>query len=100
MRPEIVNVADAGEGSRSVEDSLLVHNEKAGPAYTALLASMNYPDFPMPMGVLHCEEKPAYDELVTKQLKQAVADQGTGDLKQLLHSGMTWEVGSDGKPVA
>ncbi len=94
MRPEVVTVADVGE------DALLVHDEKAGPSYTALLSSMGYPDFPMPMGVLHCEEKPAYDELVSKQLKQATNEQGVGDLRQLLHSGMTWEVGADGKPVS
>ena len=94
LTPEVV------ERAKVEASELLVHRENAGPAYAALLASMGYPNFPVPMGVLRCQEKPSYDELVTNQVSEAKSKQGDGDLHDLLHSGMVWEVGADGMPVA
>ena len=96
LRPKTVIFADTTDEEKK---TLVVHDEKAGPAYVAMLASMQYPKFPMPMGVLRCEEKPTYDAMVSEQLNQAISEKGPGDLKALLHSGMTWEVGPDGKPI-
>jgi hypothetical protein len=48
------------------------------------------------VGVLRAEEKPTYDELAGGQMESATAARGKGVLKELLHSGMTWEVGPDG----
>jgi hypothetical protein len=33
------------------------------------------------------------------QIQKHRSDKGEGDLKALLHSGMTWEIGPDGSPV-
>jgi hypothetical protein len=53
----------------------------------------------MPMGVLHSVARTPYDELATAQVSAAIEAKGPGDLKKLLHSGMTWKVGPDGTPL-
>jgi 2-oxoglutarate/2-oxoacid ferredoxin oxidoreductase subunit beta len=94
--PEVVEVGD-GPG-QVPESELLVHDEKAPASYPFMMASLAYPEFPVPMGVLRCEEKMTYEELASAQVKAAVDSKGEGDLAKLLYSGMTWEVGPDGVP--
>jgi 2-oxoglutarate ferredoxin oxidoreductase subunit beta len=92
--PEVVEV---GEGPGKVPVSeILVHDEKASSTYAYMLSLMEHPAFPVPVGVLRAEEKPTYDELAGGQMESATAARGKGVLKELLHSGMTWEVGPDG----
>jgi 2-oxoglutarate ferredoxin oxidoreductase subunit beta len=94
LTPEIV---DVGEGEGQVpESALLVHNERGSKTYAHLVSSMLWPAFPVPMGIIHIEEKPTYEEMAHQQVTDAVAKQGPGDLEKLLYSGMTWEVGADG----
>ncbi len=94
LEPEIV---DVGEGPGQVPESgLMVHKERGSKPYAHLLAGMLHPTFPMPMGVLHVEDKPTYESMAHAQLQDAIVKQGPGDLEKLLYSGMTWEVGADG----
>ena len=94
LTPEIV---DVGDGPGQVpERELLVHKERGSKAYAHLLSGMLQPAFPMPMGVIHVEEKPTYEAMARQQVDDAIARQGKGDLEKLLYSGMTWEVGADG----
>jgi 2-oxoglutarate ferredoxin oxidoreductase subunit beta len=90
--PEIVKVGDDGVG----EDALMVHKERGSKAYAYLLAGMTHPEFPVPVGVLHVEDKPTYEAMAHQQIADAKAKQGEGQLDKLLLSGMTWEVGADG----
>ena len=94
---EIVEVGDAA--GQCPESELLVHRENGSQAYHYLLSQMRYPDFPMPLGVFRAIEKTPYDELAAAQVAQARKEKGEGDIVKLLHSGMTWQVGPDGKPV-
>ena len=57
-----------------------------------LLARMRRPEYPEPVGVLRAVERPTYDEGVNRQIKEAVAKQGEGDLDKLFNSGETWVV--------
>jgi 2-oxoglutarate ferredoxin oxidoreductase subunit beta len=92
--PEVVEV---GEGAGKVPVSeIVVHDEQGSRAYTHMLTLMTYPEFPIPVGVLRAEQKPTYDAMAMAQLESATKSMGKGDLKALLHSGMTWEVGPDG----
>jgi 2-oxoglutarate ferredoxin oxidoreductase subunit beta len=94
MVPEIV---DVGDGPLQVpEHQLLVHRERGSKAYASLVSGMLHPAFPMPVGVLHVEEKASYEAMAQQQVADAVTKQGRGDLEKLLYSGMTWEVGADG----
>jgi 2-oxoglutarate ferredoxin oxidoreductase subunit beta len=94
LTPEIVDVGE-GPGQTPVKD-LVVHSERGSRLYANLLAELTLPHFPVPMGILHREEKPTYDQLVAQQITDAVAKQGEGDLNKLMYSGMVWEVGADG----
>ena len=45
---------------------------------------MFWPDFPVPVGVLRRVERPTHDQLVPGQIDEARAQQGEGDLRELL----------------
>ena len=92
LEPEVVKVGADGVAP----ESLLVHKERGSKAQAYLLAGMTHPAFPVPVGVLHAEEKPTYEQLAHQQMADALAKQGPGSLEKLLLSGMTWEVGADG----
>ncbi|MFN0121270.1 MAG: 2-oxoacid:ferredoxin oxidoreductase subunit beta [Blastocatellia bacterium] len=92
LRPEVVTI---GENGVSVDD-LLVHDEFAPDMTLAwILGRMEYPEFPVPMGVLRATEKPTYDGLLRAQIERAIATKGPGNLEKLLHSGETWVIGPE-----
>ena len=79
-------------GSGITEDDLLIHDE-TNPTLTYMLAQMSHPEFPEPMGVLYANpDRPTYDQLVHDRVKEAIAQNGEGDIAALLHGGDTWEV--------
>ncbi|GAB4562121.1 MAG: 2-oxoacid:ferredoxin oxidoreductase subunit beta [Haliangiales bacterium] len=90
--PEVVEV---GDGKVPLSE-VAVHREDASPTYAHMLSLMTYPEFPVPVGVLRAQPKPSYNDAALAQVQSAIDSQGRGDLKKLLHSGMTWEVGADG----
>jgi 2-oxoglutarate ferredoxin oxidoreductase subunit beta len=88
MEPEVVEL---GKGIE--EDDLLFHDEKAPePSLAYLLSRMRHPQFPEPIGVLRAVEKPRFDELMNKQVDDAIAKRGEGNLEALFTSGDTWRV--------
>ncbi|HEY7547838.1 MAG TPA: 2-oxoacid:ferredoxin oxidoreductase subunit beta, partial [Blastocatellia bacterium] len=92
MRSDMhLEVVELGDGAS--EDSLIVHNEKAPDTYLAyMLARMEYPDYPVPVGVFRDVERPTYEAMMDEQIKAAVARLGPGDLEKLINSGDTWIV--------
>ena len=89
LRPEIVTIGENGV----TEADLLVHDEQAADPYLALMLSrMQWPDFPVPVGVLRAVPRPTHDELLAGQIDAAVARSGKGDLSRALASGETWTV--------
>jgi len=87
-RAMIVDVADVGE------DAILVHDEKRDePGLAFLLSRLAAgPHSPTPVGVFRAVDRPTYGDEVQRQLVDAQARQGPGDLKALLRSGAIWEV--------
>ena len=57
-----------------------------------MLSRLDYPDFPVPVGVLRAVQKPTYDTLLEEQHQAALARYGEGDLDELFNRGETWEV--------
>ena len=84
----LVNVADVGE------DKLLVHDEnRADPSVAFALSRLaSTPDVPTPMGVFRAVSRSEYAAASEEQVVAAKADQGAGDLTNLLHSLPTWDV--------
>jgi 2-oxoglutarate ferredoxin oxidoreductase subunit beta len=88
LRPEIV-MLDNGAS----EADLLVHDERAEePTLAFALAQMEYPELPVPLGVMRAVERPTYEDLMSQQVQDAVARQGEGDLAALYVEGDTWTV--------
>jgi 2-oxoglutarate ferredoxin oxidoreductase subunit beta len=87
--PEVVTIGENG----ITENDILRHDEtKAESNLAYILSRLDYPDFPVPMGVLRAVEQPTYDATVVAQEEAALARQGAGDLDALFNSGDTWVV--------
>ncbi|MFN8008948.1 MAG: 2-oxoacid:ferredoxin oxidoreductase subunit beta [Terriglobia bacterium] len=88
MKLEVVEL-----GNGITEKDLLVHDaHDPEPSMAYLLARMDYPDFPVPIGIFRSVAKPSYDELLEAQVHDAVSRMGPGDLEKLLNSGDTWTI--------
>jgi 2-oxoglutarate ferredoxin oxidoreductase subunit beta len=88
--PSVVELADDAD---PIAEGIAVHNQRHdSPAYAFALASLQRPDFPLPIGVFRAVERPTYDSMLEDQVTQAVERRGDGDLRALLHSGDTWTV--------
>lgn len=86
--PEVVQL-----GGAIKEDDLLFHDEKAPePTLAYLLSRMRHPEFPEPLGVLRCVERPLYEDDMNRQIAEARAKRGEGDLDKLFRSAETWTV--------
>jgi 2-oxoglutarate ferredoxin oxidoreductase subunit beta len=89
----IPSVVDLGDDADPVSQGVAVHNEShESPAYASVLASLQRPQYPLPIGVFRAVEKPTYEGLLDDQITAAVAARGEGDLDALLRSGDTWTV--------
>lgn len=90
LDPEVVSLEQV-----ATED-LLVHNENSSePSLAYLLSRMRQPDFPEPIGVFRDIQKQTYEQGVMGQIEEAVAQKGSGDLRELYLSADTWEVSSE-----
>jgi len=86
LSPEVVRVADVGEGA------LLVHDEQAKePTLAYLLSRMGPPRFPTPVGIFRSVRKPVYDQMLLSQVNAAKTRDRT-DLAALYRRGETWNV--------
>jgi 2-oxoglutarate ferredoxin oxidoreductase subunit beta len=85
-RPEVVDLGD-----QWTAEDCLVHDE-TDPVLAQVLVEMDYPEFPVPMGVLHRVERPTYDGVFNAQVDAAVEKQGEPSLEKLLYGGQTWTV--------
>lgn len=83
-KPEVVSL---GNGIR--EDDLLFHDEH-DESLAFLLSSLEYPEFPEPMGVFYVIEDECYEDLLDQQVEQAIAAKGEGTLESLLTGGDTY----------
>jgi 2-oxoglutarate ferredoxin oxidoreductase subunit beta len=86
VTPEVVNVADVGEGQ------IVVHDESAKePTLAYLLSRMGPPNFPTPVGVFRAVKKPVYDQMLASQVR-AAKTRDTSDLAALYRRADTWTV--------
>ncbi len=88
-KPEVIKVGQAGVR----EQDVLVHDAAtANMTIPFLLSRMDYPDFPVPIGVFRRVERPTYDELLQGQINTVKKQKGAGDIVKLLKGSQTWEV--------
>jgi 2-oxoglutarate ferredoxin oxidoreductase subunit beta len=87
FRPEIVPLAELDPAE------VLVHDERAADGSLAyMLSQLDYPDFPVPLGVFRSVDRPRYSEVLGEQVEAARRERGRGDLYAHLAAGETWEV--------
>jgi len=92
LLPEVVTL-----GGDISEADLLVHDESRDDATLAyLLSRMNYPAFPVPLGVMRNVQRPTYEEGVMHQVETAQQMKGKGDLRSLYCATDVWTVSEDG----
>jgi 2-oxoglutarate ferredoxin oxidoreductase subunit beta len=88
MQPEVVEL-----GKGVSEADLLVHNaECPEPCLAFTLARMDFPRFPVPVGVFRSITKATYEDLMEEQVQDAVRRLGVGNLERLFASEDTWTV--------
>ena len=86
--PEIVELGNGVD-----ESDLLVHDEsRPDRTVASILTRMEYPEYPVPMGVFRAVERPTYNELLEGQIEEARSREGEGDLEALFAQGDTWVV--------
>ena len=57
-----------------------------------MLSRMDYPEYPVPVGVIRAVQRPTYNDLMDEQIEKAIATQGEGDIDALFRQGDIWEV--------
>jgi len=57
-----------------------------------MLARMEAPDFPQPVGIFRAVERATYEDMMTDQIDAAILKNGPGSLEKLINSGDTWVV--------
>jgi 2-oxoglutarate ferredoxin oxidoreductase subunit beta len=91
LEPEVVSLDQVDPSE------LLVHDEYSeNPNLAFMLSRMNYPHFPVPIGVFRSVEHPVYEQAVMDQVQQAQKARGVGRLKDLYRADETWTVGANG----
>jgi 2-oxoglutarate ferredoxin oxidoreductase subunit beta len=71
---------------------LLVHDAHTeNPTLANILVGMDYPDFPVPIGVFRDVQHPTFEALIEQQVEEA-RQKDAPNFEELLFSGETWEV--------
>lgn len=87
--PEVVTIGENG----ITEADILVHDiSLQDPSVAFMLARMEQPDFPQPVGIFRAVERTSYDQLMTDQINAAIGKSGPGTLEKLIYSGDMWTV--------
>ena len=96
LAPEVVACAD-GAGDAA---GLARHDERdPRGTFAYLLAQLEAPEFPVPLGVFRDVQQPAYEALSAGLNEAARERRGRGRLAELLAGRETWTIG-DGQPAA
>jgi 2-oxoglutarate ferredoxin oxidoreductase subunit beta len=84
---KVVKVDEVGEDA-------IVRSDASNPNMSYLIANLDFPDYPVPVGVLLDIQRDTYDELLQGQIDAAKkAAGGKTDLQTLLTGRNTWTVG-------
>jgi 2-oxoglutarate ferredoxin oxidoreductase subunit beta len=88
LKPEVVELGKDG----ITEKDILVHDETLeNPTIAFMLSRMDYPEYPVPVGVIRAVSRPTYNDLLDEQIEKAMS-QGNADLDELFRQGDIWEV--------
>ncbi|MBV7338218.1 CBS domain-containing protein [Chloroflexi bacterium TSY] len=83
---------EAVELGESIEEGDLLIHDATSTQLAYLLASMEYPQYPAPMGVIRDVRKTPYSEALIEQVRQSQEQKGVGDLNTLYRAADLWTV--------
>ncbi len=87
-----LKVVTIGQGGFSMDD-ILVHDAfNPNPGVHMMLANMEYPEYPVAMGVIRNVKDTTYDDNVRDQVLEVMKDAKIKCMDDLLNSGETWDV--------
>jgi 2-oxoglutarate ferredoxin oxidoreductase subunit beta len=93
MKGTLPEVIQLGSETGLNENDCLVHDaHEKDPSVAFMLARMEFPAFPQPVGIFRDVERATYEDLMAHQIEEAVSRQGRGQLQKLIHSGDMWVV--------
>jgi 2-oxoglutarate ferredoxin oxidoreductase subunit beta len=73
------------------EKELLRHDQYCEDSTLAnLLSGFDFPEFPVPMGVLRQVENSTYGEIIEQQIKTQIEKKGVGNFAELLRGNQVW----------
>jgi 2-oxoglutarate ferredoxin oxidoreductase subunit beta len=87
-----LKVVKLGENGLTEKDVLVHDAFEPNPILHLLLGNMNYPDFPVALGVIRSVKADTYEVNLNKQIDAAKAASPIKNMNDLLHSGNTWKV--------
>jgi 2-oxoglutarate/2-oxoacid ferredoxin oxidoreductase subunit beta len=87
--PEVVEI---GKNGITINDILVHDIYLKDPSVAFMLARMEYPDFPQPVGIFRAVERATYEDMLVEQIEAAIAKSGPGSLEKLINSGDMWTV--------
>jgi 2-oxoglutarate ferredoxin oxidoreductase subunit beta len=77
--------------SAMADSAAILQHDESNPVMAQFLASMAFPDFPVPLGVLYAAAEPTYEQQLHRLDAQA-KEKSRGGLDALLKSGQVWRV--------
>ncbi|MDD2944163.1 MAG: 2-oxoacid:ferredoxin oxidoreductase subunit beta [bacterium] len=85
-------------GEAEAEKAGVLRFNPADRTMSGILSRLDYPEFPVPMGVLYKKERPVFEEAMIEQMtaaknKKPAKASADENLHELFHSGNTWQVG-------
>jgi len=87
-----LKVVTIGQGGFTMDD-ILVHDAfNPNPGVHMMLANMEYPEYPVAMGVIRNVKDTTYDDNVRDQVLEVMKDAKIKCMDDLLNSGETWDV--------
>lgn len=88
--PRVVSLNDCSENDAWIHDE--TDRAKAGILTRFFDDPRKEDAFPRPFGVFYVEQRDTYEDVMNRQLEEAVRLKGSGDLDALLRGNSTWEV--------
>jgi len=78
--------------SESDKQSVHLHKSDNSVATAIALNSLQYPDFPVPLGIFRAVHRPIYEAILAEKRELAEKTQPFPSLTALLHTGKTWVI--------
>ena len=71
----------------------LLYHDPGDEMYSHIISQFDFPDYPVPLGVIHQEERATHEDTILERERLQREQKGTGDLEALIRGQQVWTVG-------